>query len=100
MHKALIINAPTTFRVIWSMIKYLLDARTQAKIEVLSVDHAPELLKHIAPENLMVAYGGSNKTPLGDEPGPWKDPEVIAEVLRLEKARAEGGAAAADGATA
>lgn len=64
MHKALIINAPTTFRVIWAMIKYLIDSRTQAKITVLPVDHAPELLKHIAPENLMQCYGGTNVTPL------------------------------------
>lgn len=64
MHSAVIINAPTTFRVIWSMVKYLLDARTQAKIEVLPVDYKPELLKRIAPENLMEKYGGTNKTPL------------------------------------
>jgi len=64
MYKALIVNAPTSFRVIWSMVKYLLDARTQAKIEVLPVDYVPELLKHIAPENLMEKYGGTNKEPL------------------------------------
>lgn len=34
MWKCVIINAPTTFRVIWGMVKYLMDARTQAKIEV------------------------------------------------------------------
>lgn len=80
MHKALIVNAPTTFRVIWSMIKYLLDARTQSKIEVLPVDYQAELLKYVTPENLMVKYGGKNETPLIEEPGPWQDPEVMKKV--------------------
>lgn len=34
MWKCVIVNAPTTFRIIWGMVKYLMDARTQAKIEV------------------------------------------------------------------
>jgi hypothetical protein len=84
MYKALIVNAPTTFRVIWSMIKYLLDSRTQSKIEVLPVEYQPELLKYIAPENLMVQYGGKNKTPLGEEPGPWQDAEVMQRVERWQ----------------
>lgn len=33
MWKTLIINAPTTFRVLWAMVRHLLDARTQAKIQ-------------------------------------------------------------------
>ena len=32
--RRLIINAPATFRVLWAMVRHLLDARTQAKIEV------------------------------------------------------------------
>jgi len=84
MHKAVIVNAPTTFRVIWSMVKYLLDSRTQSKIEVLPVDYKPELLKHIAPENLMVRYGGKNKTPLIEEPGPWQEEEVLQKVERWQ----------------
>ena len=86
MHKALIINAPTTFRVIWSMIKYLLDSRTQSKIEVLPVEYEPELLKRIASENLMRKYGGTNDTPLIEEPGPWNDPEIIEQVERKKEA--------------
>ena len=84
MHKALIINAPTTFRVIWSMIKYLLDSRTQQKIEVLPVEYLPVLLQKIAPENLMKKYGGLNETPLIEEPGPWNDPGVL-ELVKKRK---------------
>lgn len=86
MYKALIINAPTSFRVIWSMVKYLLDARTQEKIEVLPVDYLPTLMKYIAPEDLMVKYGGTNETPLIDEPGPWRDEAIVAEVASRRKA--------------
>ena len=32
-----------------------------------------------------------------DEPGPWKDPEVAAEVLRREARRAAAGAGAQEG---
>jgi hypothetical protein len=65
MWKCCIVNAPTTFRVIWSMIKLLLDSRTQAKIEVNSPEDSREaLLNYIAPENLMVKYGGQNEIPL------------------------------------
>lgn len=80
MHRCLIINAPTTFRIIWGMVKYLLDARTQAKIEVLPSDFKEELLKYIAPEQLAVQYGGSCTEPLMAEPGPWRDPEILKRV--------------------
>lgn len=76
MHKSLIINAPTSFRIIWSLVKHLLDTRTQEKIEVLPSNYVPHLLKHIAPENLMECYGGTNKTPLALSPGVWNDDDV------------------------
>lgn len=64
MWKSVIINAPTSFRVIWSMVKYLLDGRTQAKIEVLSTDYKEELFKYVAPESLPECYGGTCKATL------------------------------------
>ena len=45
-------------------------------LQVLHVDFQEELLKYVAPENLMVKYGGTNATPLIDSPGPWKDEKV------------------------
>lgn len=94
MHKSLIINAPTSFRIIWSMVKYLLDSRTQGKIEVLPVDYEEALQKYIDPENLLPKYGGVCDKALIEEPGPWKDPDIAAEVERLAKERAEKHAAA------
>jgi hypothetical protein len=99
MHKSLIINAPTSFRIIWSMIKYLLDGRTQGKIHVLPVDYKEELFKEIAPENLLPKYGGTCKSALIDEPGPWQDEEIMAEVKRREEERAAAYAAAKAGET-
>lgn len=89
MHKALIINAPTSFRIIWSLVKHLLDTRTQEKIHVLPSNYAPDLLKHIAPENLMECYGGTNKTPLTSSPGIWNDEEVQ-KALREKKEGSDG----------
>lgn len=100
MHKALIVNAPTAFRMIWALVKHLLDARTQAKIEVLPADHAEHLLRHIEPHHLMERYGGANPAPLHEEPGPWQDPEVLAEVERRRAARAAAAAARKGGAPA
>ena len=80
MDKCLIINAPTTFRIIFGMVKYFLDSRTQTKIHVLPANYREDLLKYISPENLEVRYGGSNPLPLSAEPGPWQDPDILKQV--------------------
>jgi hypothetical protein len=46
------------------MVKYLMDARTQAKIEVHGSDYGEELLRLVPPEQLMQRYGGTNPAPL------------------------------------
>lgn len=89
MYKSLIINAPTSFRIIWSLVKHLLDARTQGKIEVLPTDYKPVLLEHIAPENLMECYGGTNTGRLIDCPGLWNDEDIKAELADKVKAHKE-----------
>jgi hypothetical protein len=66
------------------MIKYLLDARTQDKIEVLGSDYLDRVQALIAPDQLMQAFGGTNPTPLGVGSGPWLDPAVLS---RLEQQR-------------
>lgn len=81
MHKALIINAPTSFRIIWGLVKHLLDARTQEKIEVVGSDYEAELKKWIDPANLPVQYGGTNTARLIDAPGVWNEPDVREAVL-------------------
>lgn len=63
----LCINAPGVFSIAWSFVKKMLDKRTVAKIRILSSSDPwrEELLKHIAPENLPVEYGGTFESPDG-----------------------------------
>ncbi|PRW61233.1 CRAL TRIO domain Sec14p-like phosphatidylinositol transfer family [Chlorella sorokiniana] len=84
-----IINAPTTFRVIWGMVKYLLDARTQGKIEVLGTSYQEELLRLVAPEHLPQLYGGTCTAPLTAGPGPWQDPAILAQLEQQRQQRIE-----------
>lgn len=90
MYKTLILNAPTSFRVLWAMVRQLMDERTQAKFEVLPADFQEALQQYVAPENLMQKYGGTHSASLLDEPGPWKDPAVQAEVAARGRTWWEG----------
>lgn len=72
--KMIIVNSPTTFKAIWSIIKPWLDKRTQKKIEVHGSNYAHKLLELVDAENLPEFLGGSCKCPGGCEnsdAGPW-----------------------------
>ena len=60
MSKMLIVNAPTFFSATWRLIKGWLDARTAAKVEVISNRAKMEqrLLEFIDPDQLPTDYGG------------------------------------------
>jgi hypothetical protein len=72
MGKMFIINAPTLFTAIWTIIKGMLDEATVAKIKVLGSSYQSELLDVIPAENLQVQFGGKCTLPAGDY-GPWND---------------------------
>lgn len=78
--KTLIINAPTVFRAIWTIVKPMLDPRTQAKIEVCPQDYLKVLTKWVDPENIPSYLGGKSQASLLDDVGPWNDPGIIAEL--------------------
>lgn len=62
MGQLIIINAPTSFTAIWSMIKPWLAPRTLDKISILGAsqpDQRATLLDLVSPENLPVAFGGT-----------------------------------------
>jgi len=63
MGQLIIINAPTSFTAIWSMIKPWLAPRTIDKITILGTNnpeqHAAVLLDLVPPENLPIALGGT-----------------------------------------
>ncbi|KAI7842782.1 hypothetical protein COHA_003528 [Chlorella ohadii] len=78
--KTVIINAPTVFKMIWAMVRPMLDVRTQAKIEVAPSDYMKVLLRYVDAENIPEYLGGKSKGSLIDDVGPWKDPQILAAV--------------------
>ncbi|KAJ9528339.1 hypothetical protein QJQ45_014325, partial [Haematococcus lacustris] len=75
-----IINAPSVFRLIWGVVKGMLDARTQGKIEILGTDYLPGLLKWVDINNLPEFLGGRSKGSLLEDIGPWSDHDVLARL--------------------
>jgi len=59
MGQLIIVNAPTSFTTIWSMIKPWLAPRTLDKISILGANQHATLLDLVSPENLPVAFGGT-----------------------------------------
>lgn len=78
--KTLLINAPSIFKMIWGLVKPMLDPRTQEKIEVCPSNYMSVLLKWVDEENIPEYMGGKSKGSLLDDVGVWKDPKVLAEV--------------------
>ncbi len=71
--KTLIINAPRVFRAIWSIVKPMLDPRTQSKIEVCPGDFLPVLKEWVDVENIPSYLGGKSRGSLIDDLGPWRE---------------------------
>ena len=84
--KTLIINAPKVFRAIWSMVKPMLDPRTQAKIEVCPSDFLPVLKEWVEVENIPSYLGGTSRGSLIDDVGPWREDTSASHpsALRIE----------------
>mmetsp|Transcript_10482 Transcript_10482/g.18328 ORF Transcript_10482/g.18328 Transcript_10482/m.18328 type:complete len:524 (-) Transcript_10482:635-2206(-) len=83
-----IINAPSVFRMLWNLIKGVLDARTQSKIEILGTNYLDGLLKWVDIDSIPVWLGGKSHGSLIDDIGPWSDPEVLAQLgMDLEDLR-------------
>lgn len=61
LHKFIIINAPSAFSLLWSVIKSWIDARTASKVEIYSYRNQwePRLLDLIDTNELPSDYGGS-----------------------------------------
>ena len=55
----LVINAPSWFTIIWSMVKVFIDARTQAKVKICSrADAYRTILKVVEHDQIPEKYGG------------------------------------------
>ncbi|KAI5070602.1 hypothetical protein GOP47_0014945 [Adiantum capillus-veneris] len=74
--KMLIINAPTSFKAMWQLIKPWLDKNTPKKIEVHGSSYSAKLLELVDRENLPEFLGGTCRCQGGCEnsdAGPWND---------------------------
>jgi hypothetical protein len=79
MGKMFVINAPTLFTAVWSILKSMLDEHTVGKIQIIGSNYQKILLEHIDAANLPEYLGGSCKCPGGcdkSDLGPWNDGSV------------------------
>ncbi|EPS61289.1 hypothetical protein M569_13508, partial [Genlisea aurea] len=83
LYRMFVVNTGPGFRLIWNMVKPLLDPDTAAKIQVLGSDYESSLLQAIDASELPEFFGGRCTCPshggcLGSsDKGPWKDPNVL-----------------------
>lgn len=65
-----LLHVPAWFRVIWSVVRPLIDETTLQKIYILRGEEEirTSLLQRIAPEQIPKEYGGSSPYPLGQSP--------------------------------
>jgi len=100
MGQLAIINAPSTFTVIWNAIKPWLSKETAAKVDILGSDYKDVLLNLVDAENLPASLGGDcTCSEAGgchlSGVGPWQDgrvgwgPKVEAK-KEVEKLQGEG----------
>lgn len=76
VHKSFVINAPMLFSGFYTIVKPLLNSRTQAILVVCSSKYQKELLAEIDADTLPVAYGGKNQTPLDGKDRGFYVPEI------------------------
>lgn len=78
MGRLLVINAPSSFTAIWTVVKPWLAKETVQKIDILGKNYQEVLLDVVGEENLPVAFGGKcvcegeGGCERGNE-GPWLD---------------------------
>lgn len=76
MGQLAIVNAPSTFTLIWSIIKPWLSKETVEKIDILGSNYQDVLLSLVDKENLPTILGGGCECEGGCEysfAGPWKE---------------------------
>ena len=77
LHKVLVVNTPTIFQAAFSLVSYMLDPETVAKIQIIGYPKEDEgarqiLLEHMDEEVLPAFLGGSGKWAKGGLPLFWK----------------------------
>ena len=76
MERTLIINAPFTFRVVWSFLRPLLDKRVTDAISILGdrAAYLPVVSEYLDEADLPTFLGGTDGTlDFVNEVGPWAE---------------------------
>jgi hypothetical protein len=83
MGKIAVINAPSSFTLIWSIVKPWLSKETAAKVDILGSNYRTVLLSLVDAENLPKSLGGTCTCGEGDvercqfsSAGPWQEGRV------------------------
>ena len=69
MGETIIINAPVSFRMVWSIVKGMLQPRTVNKITLLGTKYMDELSRRIDPKHIPSYMGGGCPATLLEDPG-------------------------------
>lgn len=72
MGRMIIINAPTSFKMVYAVVKTFIDKRTASKIEIYGPKYQQRLLELIDINNLPKELGGTSTEALLSNPGPWE----------------------------
>ncbi|KAK9819422.1 hypothetical protein WJX74_001938 [Apatococcus lobatus] len=80
-----IINAPAVFKFVFAAVKPMFDPRTLAKMEICGRNYTQDLLRWVDAENLPEYLGGTSKSTLLDDTGPWNN-DAVNQAASLERA--------------
>jgi hypothetical protein len=85
MAETLIINMPLSFRLIWAVVKPLLQPRTVNKITLVGTKYLDELSKRVDVKNIPTYMGGQCQSTLLEDVGPWSDERVLNRLRHIEE---------------
>lgn len=81
MARCIVIRAPTSFKIIWKLVRPLLNPRTRDKVTLCSGKSREALAAAGLPlEHVPTLFKGDDPRDLMGEPGPWRDPEILKRV--------------------
>ncbi|KAL1210145.1 Phosphatidylinositol/phosphatidylcholine transfer protein SFH5 [Cardamine amara subsp. amara] len=82
LHRMVIVNAGSGFKLLWGSVKRFLDPKTVTKIHVVGDKYQNKLLEMIDASQLPDFLGGTCTCAdqggcMRSDKGPWKDPEIL-----------------------
>jgi hypothetical protein len=94
MFQTIIINAPASFRMVWSIVKGMLQPRTVNKITLLGSKYLDDLTQRVELKHLPTYLGGECAATLLEDPGPWNDETIMTNLRGIREMPSFNGASA------